>query len=177
MPELLNTRKEMETLYEMTCRLGKGQGEEKMWDTIRAVSDAVDRKMSDKDKEALMAKLHGILSGGHFDEDFAMESVSRMYYTDKDGVKRHAPYWTIPDVAAWYEKVKGKIPKSYNEWDFFVTANMVASDNWMLLTKWWPGITREELDEKVMELAVNWLNDEDNPFGTSKIWDYLHPKE
>ena len=165
----------METLYDITKRLGKGQGEGMMWETLRAVSDAIESKMNDKDRSELNARIFGMLSGGHFDEEHAMESVSRMYYTNRDGVKRYAPYWTIPQVYEVYEKVADRIPKAYNEWDFFVTFQMVASDYWMLLRKWWPTISDEQFAEKVADLAVNWLADKDNPYGDRKIWCYLHP--
>ena len=158
----------------MTKRLGKGQGEDMMWRTVHIVSEAVEHGMSDKDKESLMAKIYGTLSGGHYDEDFAVESVSKMYYIDKDGMKRHGPYWTIPDVSAVYEAYKKRIPSDYNEWDWYVTFNMIASDNWMLLHKWFPQMTQEEFAEKVACLASNWLDDPDNPYGTSKIWCYLN---
>ena len=165
----------METLYDMTKRLGKGQGESMMWDTVKVVSEFVDHKMSDKDKDEMMAKLHGMLSGGHFDEDYAVEAVTKMYYIDKEGTKRFAPYWTIPEVAEVYESVEGKIPKDYNEWDWYVTMQMVMSDNRTLLERWWPDIDMKTLTEKVKEMAVCWLNDPDSPYGTRKIWEYLHP--
>ena len=159
----------------MTKRLGKGQGEGMMWETVRIVSDAVEKSMSDKDREALQAKLYGILSGGHYDEDFATEAVSKMYYVDSDGNKRRAPYWTIPQVNEIYESVKGNFPEAYNEWDFYVTFQMVASDMWKLIHDWWPDITQEEFAEKISDATVNWLNDEDDPYGDKKIWCYLHP--
>ena len=158
----------------MTKRLGKGQGEGMMWDTVKVVSDFVEKGMSDKDKEALMSRIFGLLSGGHFDEDHATEIVSKMYYTDKDGNKRYAPYWTIPEVSEIYESVKDKIPSDYNEWDFFVTMQMLLSDMRPLLEKWWPGIDASEIAEKITDVSVCYLNDEDNPFGTKKIWGYLH---
>ena len=164
----------METLFDMTKRLGKGQGEGMMWDTVKVVSEAVEHSMSDKDKEALMAKIYGMLSGGHFDEEHAMEVVPKMYYVDKDGEKRFAPYWTIPQIAEIYESVKAKIPSCYNEWDFFVTMQMKMSDSRMLLEDWFPKIEPEEVATRVTDLAVNFLNDEDNPYGTKKIWGYLH---
>ena len=160
----------------MTKRLGKGQGEEMMWDTVKIVSEAIENGMSEKDKEVLRAKMYGLLSGGHYDEDYALASVSKMYYTDRDGVKRYAPYWTIPQVASIYEAVSDKIPSAYNEWDFFVTFQMIASDDWNLYKKWWPDISLEEIAEKVTDATVNWLNDEDNPYGTRKIWCYLNHK-
>lgn len=164
----------METLYNITKRMSNGKGEAMMWDTVKVVSDAIEHGMSERDRAALNAKIYGMLSGGHFDEDYAMESVSKMYYVDADGVKRSAPYWTIPQVTDIYESVKENIPECYNEWDFFVAFQMIASDSWMLLHKWWPNITQEQIAEKVTDLTVNWLSDEDNPFGDKKIWGYLH---
>ena len=157
----------------MTKRLGKGHGESMMWDTVKVVSEYVDSRMSEKDKDSMMAKLFGMLSGGHFDEDHAVDAVSKMYYVDKEGTKRYAPYWTIPEVAAVYESVEGKIPKEYNEWDWFVVMNMVYSDNRMLLERWWPEIDMKTITEKVKEMSVCWLSDPDWPT-KSKIWDYLH---
>ena len=164
----------MESLYDITLRLGKGQGEEMMWDTLRVVSDAIEGGLSEKDRMALNSKIYGLLSGGHFDEDYAMDAVSRMYYTDKDGAKRYAPYWTIPQVEEIYDSVRGDVPNAYNEWDFFVTMNMIASDTWGLLHEWWPSLTPEQFTDRVTDLAANWLDDEDNPFGTKKIWCYLN---
>ena len=158
----------------MTKRLGKGQGEAMMWDTVRIISDAVENDMSDKAKEQLYAKMYGALSGGHYDEDHAIDAVSKMYYVDPDGEKRHAPYWTIPQVDAVYESVKDEIAEPYNEWDFYVAFNMIAAKEWNLYKKWWPSISMEEIAEKVTDSTVNWLNDDDNPFGKRKVWGYLH---
>ena len=159
----------------MTKRLGKGQGEDMMWDTVKVVSEFVEGRMSDKDKDAMMNKLYGMLSGGHFDEDHAVDAVTKMYYIDKDGTKRYAPYWTIPDVEEIYETIEAKIPKDYNEWDWYVTFNMIMSDHRMLLEKWWPGLDMKGIAEKVTDLSVCWLSDPDSPYGTKKIWEYLHP--
>lgn len=164
----------METLYDMTKRLGKGQGESVMWDTVKIVSEAVEQGMSEKDKEALMAKIYGMLSGGHFDEDHATEIVAKMYYEDKDGEKRHAPYWTIPQISEIYESVKDEIPAACTEWDFYVAFNMVAADHWCLLHEWWPSLTQEQFIERIKDLTVNWLDDEDSADADKKVWNYLH---
>ena len=106
-----------------------------------------------------------------------MEMVSKMYYIDEDGTKRYGPYWTIPQIAEIYESVKDKIPADYNEWDFFVTMQMKRSDTKELLDKWFPGIDAAEVAEKTTDLAVCFLNDPDNPYGTKKIWGYLNPSK
>ena len=75
-----------------------------------------------------------------------------------------------------YDNIKSEI-RGYNCWDFFVALNMIKSDNCPLLEKWFPASTKEDRDKKLVEMTVNWLNDEDNPYGSSKIWDYLNPEK
>jgi hypothetical protein len=43
-----------------------------------------------------------------------------------------------------------------------------------LLKIWFPGATEEELMSKLVEEAVNYLDDADNPYGTEKVWRYLN---
>ena len=130
----------------------RGEGSDKMWCTTRILSDAIEQYVPDKQKEAIKTKVYYSTFGGHFNRDFADTAISRMYYTDLSGVKHQAPYWTESDVKAVYESVKSKIP-AYNQYDFEVTLNMV---------------------DKLVEEAVNYLDDPDNPYGTEKIWKYLN---
>lgn len=46
-----------------------------------------------------------------------------------------------------------------------------------MLRKWFPSATDKELEQKVVESTVNWLNDDDNPYGTAKVWGYLNGKQ
>ena len=48
------------------------------------------------------------------------------------------------------------------------------SDDYLLLKQWFPKLSSEKLTEKVVESAINWLNDEDNPYGTEKAWGYFN---
>lgn len=80
---------------------------------------------------------------------------------------------TWAEVKAVYDGIRSKIP-AYNQYDFEVTLNMVKSDNCNKLKKWFPGATEEELMSKLVEEAVNYLDDADNPYGTEKIWRYLN---
>lgn len=52
---------------------------------------------------------------------------------------------------------------------------MTKSDNCPMLEKWYPDLTPEQKDEKLVEMALNWLKDDDNPYGSKKIWCYLNP--
>lgn len=100
-------------------------------------------------------------------------ALAKLYYVDKGGIKYYAPYWAESQLRPLYDGIKNKIP-AYNFYDFVVTMNMVKSDNWLKLTKWFPDDEEQELVEKLVDEAVNWLDDEDNPFGDEKIWKYLN---
>ena len=78
-----------------------------------------------------------------------------MYY-EENGMKYYAPYWN--DITLIYTQVKRRIPQSYTKWDFEVALNMIKSDNYLLLKSWFP----DDVQDKVVEMTVNWLNDEDN---------------
>jgi len=145
-----------------------------MWDTVAIISDAVEASMPDTEKNKLERKIYGKLSDGHYNEYYAMEDVAGMTYRDsKTGVIHKAPFWTTDMVRNIYESLKGEL-RNYNCWDFYVTMHMIVSDNYALLDKWFPGIDDNERNSKYVELAVNWLKDEDSPYGTSKIWHYLN---
>ena len=145
-----------------------------MWCTTKILSDAIEDYVPEKQKETIKTKVYYSTFGGHFNRDFADNAISKFYYVDPSGVKHQAPYWTEPEVKEIYETVKAKIP-SYNFYDFETTLNMVKSDNCNKLKKWFPQATDKELLDKLVEEAVNYLVDDDNPYGTEKIWKYLNP--
>ena len=162
----------METIYELIKKHSDGKGEGVMWKTVMMVSDAVEKKMSPEDKQELMRSIYGEMSSGHYDEMFAKEDVKKMYYIDEAGKKQYAPYWTEEQVREVYDGVVDDIPEEYNFWDFFVTMNMSLSDNRKILREWFPDATSEQINKKVTDLAVNWLNDEDIDC-RAKVWKYL----
>ena len=143
-----------------------------MWESVETISRFVDKYMSDEEKEKLMRDVYNVVSDGHYNPEFAKEDIAKMYYKDKNGNKHYAPYWPEPAVRSIYERHASEMP-GYNFYDFEVTMNMIASDNWCMLTKWFPGISSDEMNEKVTEMAISWLRDDDWPTGT-KIWDYLN---
>ena len=80
------------------------------------------------------------------------------------------------DVAkSWFNQ--SNVNSVYNVYDFWVTCNMLLTDDYGRLKKWFPNYTDDQIMEKVHESAINWLNDDDNPFGTSKIWCYFNSKK
>ena len=151
----------------------RGEGSDKMWCITKILSDAIEGYVPDKQKEVIKTKVYYSTFGGHFNRNFANSAISKFYYVDASGVRHDAPYWTEPEVKEVYETVKSRIP-AYNFYDFEVTLNMVKSDNCNKLKKWFPQATDKELMDKLIDEAVNFLSDEDNPYGDEKIWKYLN---
>ena len=155
----------------MTKMYSSGKGEGVMWETVKVISKAVEESFPKEKKEKLMRDVYNIMSTGHYNEDFAREDIAKMYYEDKNGDKHQAPYWPEESVRAIFDEYSDDIP-DYNFWDFYVTMNMIKSDNWCMLTRWFPSSTEQDMNEKIAEMSTNWLKDEDWPTKT-KIWDYL----
>lgn len=162
----------MVTLYELIKSHSGGQGEEMMWNSIDLISKFIDEHLDEGDKKNLITRVFGLMSKGHYNEEFADEEIAHMYYQDKGGRKHFAPYWSHDQMEDIYEVMKSQIP-DYNLYDFIVTFNMLASDNWYLLHNWFPEINSEQLAKRITDLTVTWLNDEDWPT-KSKIWDYFN---
>ena len=160
-------------LYELTKTYGAGKGEDMMWKAVESISEAVEESMPEDHKHDLMRKVYGDMSGGHYNEEFADEDIKKMYYVDRKGEKREAPYWPTSAVREIYETVKNQI-RPYNACDFNVVMNMIASDTWPVLEKWFPGMSSDDRNSKTVELAINWLNDPDAKHPDSKIWNYLN---
>ena len=151
----------------------RGEGSDKMWNATKIFSDAIEEYVPEKQKEAIKTKIYYSTFGGHFNKAFADSAIAKFYFTDPNGIKHQAPYWAESEVRTIYDTVKSKIP-GYNFYDFEVTLNMVKSDNCNKLKKWFPQATDGELLNKLIEEAVNWLDDSDNPYGTEKVWKYLN---
>lgn len=112
--------------------------------------------------ETLGMLAHKARTGQMTDDDVAV--IYRAIH-DAGGIRA-----TVREI---YDSVKAEI-KPYNACDFYVTMNMVASDNWALLERWFPGMSAEDRNRRTVELAVNWLNDPDSQHAENKIWQYLH---
>ena len=113
-------------------------------------------------------RTHERMFGHHYNQAFAEWRIKQMHYKDKTGTVHHAPHWTQDQHKSAYDSVKSKLPSTYNIWDFVVTMEMIFSDDICLFRTWWPEATEAILEGKVVEAAVNYLNDDDDPDG--KIW-------
>nr|DAE48686.1 MAG TPA: hypothetical protein [Caudoviricetes sp.] len=160
-------------IYKIIKTYFKGKDPEPLMEIINLLSKALNN-LPEEDKELLTKKVYYLLNGGHYDEDFAKAAVSKMYYLDGKE-KVYAPYWMQGEIEKLYDQVKNEI-EDYNLWDFYVTMNMMMSDNYPLLIKRYPESSKDEKTNIILEDSINYLNDDDNPFGTEKIWGYLNAK-
>ena len=151
----------------------KGEGSDKMWCITKILSDSVEEYVPEKQKEALLNRVYYSVNGGHFNKESADRAIAKLYYLDESKQKHFAPYWAESELKPLYDGIRNKIP-AYNFYDFVVTMNMIKSDNYLKLKRWFPEATDAELVSKFVEETVNYLDDEDNPFSNEKIWKYLN---
>lgn len=97
-------------------------------------------------------------------------------YIFENSSKTFGPFYSLEETTEVYNKLKKSNPilVNYNEYDFYVVMNMIKSDNYILYKKRFSGYSNAALNELFIEDAINWLDDLDNPYGTSKIWKYIN---
>ena len=157
--------------YDLIKEYGAGKSEKVMWMATQRVSDYI-KPMKDADPNGywkLIKDTYADMCGKHYNEKFAMWQIEQMHYKDKKGMVHYAPHWTKEQYHNAYDAIKSKLKNNnYNMWDVAVTLEMLYSDNICMYREWWTNATEEQLDEKVVEATINYLNDDDDTDG--KIW-------
>ena len=164
----------MDSLTEFFKKHGINKGEDVMWASVDILSKAIEEHLSPEESLKIQKKLHYLMCGGHYDKEFAEMQLPKLYYTE-NGIDYKAPYWTENDVKSVYDSVRNDI-RGYNFYDFEVALNMIRSDYYLLVKKWFPNSSEDEMTRKFIDLPVNWLNDSDNPFGEEKVWLYFNSR-
>lgn len=138
--------------------------EKQMWESVESVSALLD-EIKDTHRElywAFMREQHGIMSGGHYNEKFAIHDVGDIMYTNRKGEKKQGAYWTVEQVE---DATKGiAFPAGVNKWDKWVAANMAHSD-----------FCKKFDDEQILEIMYSFFfADEDwsDKGSSTKVWDY-----
>lgn len=155
---------------------GEGQGKDVMWKSVRHISDFIEKSKNEHPDEykALKKQIYADMMGGHYNEEFANEQIAKMYYKDDHGIKHYGPFWTDDKMHMAFKAAEAAIPSPYNEWDFRVTLSMIMSDNHQLLEEWFPDTTEEQMMSYIIDMATNYLDDEDAPHPKTKIWSYFN---
>ena len=102
----------------------------------------------------------------------AMYQVSNMYHTKANGVVCRGQIFTVEDAKAIYDKHVRNINREITCWDVYVAINAQYHDYIRIYKQWFPNLTEEQLDEKIIHSAINfWFEDEDA--GSGKVWNYF----
>lgn len=126
----------------------------------------------DIQREAAMRTLDYYMTGNsHFTELSARGCIAQMYYYKNDTEKVFAPFIGYKEARGLYDKVKDAIP-DYNFWDYAVTVNLAYSNHADLVKKWTKD--KGKLAERMSELSVSFLCDEDTAHPTDKIFWYMN---
>lgn len=158
------------TLMKLIVENLADNGGKEMLELTKVLSEFVEKNVSDKDKDALLRDVYGVVSGGHFNRMYADEAIGKMYYEDANGMKHPAPYFSEDEVEEIFEEHKDDV-SDYTIFDLAVTLNMLRSDNARFLNKY----AKDEAQAKqmVVDMAVEYLQDPDAPHPHSKVWCYL----
>lgn len=121
-------------------------------------------------EEAAMRTIDYYMTGNsHFTELSARGCIAQMFYFEDDYNKAYAPFFGYDEIREEYQRVRDEIP-DYNVWDFAVTMNLIYSNHHDSVKKWKKGA----VIEKISDLAVEFLNDEDTAHPDDKIWWYMN---
>lgn len=156
-------------LYELIEKYGKGKGEPVMWESTKLVSDFIKPMKETNKKEywKLMRQVYGLMSGGHYNEEFANHDVSQIAYTGKDGKSHAGAYWTCEQIE---EATRGmQFPSGVTKWDKYVAFNAMKSD-----------LCKSFDDEQILKAAYDfYFMDEDwsdisgRSGSPTKVWEYF----
>lgn len=149
----------------------QGTDTKQMKELTHEISEFVENHLDEEQKGELMKRVYGVLSGGHFNKCFAKMAVEKMFYFDEQGKKHPAPYFTDSEVKDAFERHKDDV-SDYTLYDFCVTMNMLRSDNNRFLHKY--AKTPEEVKTMVVDMAVEYLQDDDSEHAHNKIWWYIN---
>ena len=153
--------------YELIKLYGSGKGEAAMWAATKRVSEYLEEV---KEHWALIKETYADMCGPHYNEQFAMWQIEQMFYKDMKGDIHYAPNWSMMQYKASFEQNKHRLKRNtYNHWDWAVALEMAYTDFHCLLKTWYPDASDEEIKAKAVDVAVNFLNDDDDP-EDGRIW-------
>jgi hypothetical protein len=106
--------------------------------------------------------------GCHYNEEFALCDVEKMYHIAPDGSKHKGEHWSIEQVKSVIMPYKSKMSNEDTCWDAYVALNM-----------WWHDLgcnykkrNASTADNDIIEDAIRWsFLDDDAPEG--KIWRHM----
>lgn len=139
--------------------------EKTMWSAVESISDMLEiwKREDPQAFWGFLREQHYIMSGGHYDEKFAMHDVAQIEYTDKAGETHTGAYWTVEQTK---EATKGlTLPAGVTPWDVFVAMNVMHSD-----------LCKDMDDTQIVKAAYRFFFDDEDwtkKGSATKIWEYM----
>lgn len=158
----------MELNYRKMVDSAKAAGttnEKMMWESIDSFSELLEeiREAHPQLYWDFMRKQHGIMHHGHYGEAFALYDVSKLMYTDMNGMKHVGAHWTMEQIETATAGMR--FPAGVTKWDKYVAFNAAYAD----LCK--------VLDEEEILKAGHALYFADEDWGSdTKVWDMYSAK-
>lgn len=133
-----------------------------MWKSVDRVDELL-KQMKDEDPEAywrFLREAHEDIYGCHYNQTYAEYDLSKIHYTDSEGVHHEGPHWTLNEVlSATRNKT---FPEGTTDCDKWVAYNAAYAD-----------FCRRFSDGEVLDIAyLFYFSDEDAPEG--KVWKYMN---
>jgi hypothetical protein len=141
--------------------VSSGEGEEAMWKSVARVDSLLeDIKEENPDMYwKFLREAHEDLYGMHYTPEYAEYDLSRLHYTDSEGVKRTGAHWSLKDVLAVTAN------KTYPE-------GTTDCDKWVAYNAAYADFCRRFSDNEILDIAyLFYFDDEDAPEG--KVWRYM----
>lgn len=136
--------------------------EEIMWKSVDAVSSLLDsvRGMEPEVYDRFMRSQYELYYGSHYDEVTAEHDVRGLYYTDRDGIERTGPHWTLRETTDATAGVS--FPAGTTKYDVYVALNAAYAD-----------FCRKFDDAQIVDIAILFFFKDEDWSGDGKIWKYM----
>lgn len=154
--------------------IDKGISSDKLIAAISSLSPIFNKiQIEDDDRYISVLKcFHEQLCGKHFNEYFAKEQVKCMYHTKSNGLICKGEAYCLDFAKRVFNDCVKHINKDITVWDVYVAINAQYHDHVVEYTKWFGKTSKEDIDDKLIEGAVNfWFKDEDAD--DDKVWNYF----
>lgn len=141
----------------------KGQMDETaMWESIDCVSDLLEsvKKVHPELVEKFLRKQHKLLYHGHYDEAFAQADVSKLRFTDSNGMEHEGAHWTVDQILGATSGVD--FPDSVTKWDKYVAFNAAYAD-----------FCKNFTETQILQIGYDFYFADEDWDGETKVWDYM----
>lgn len=144
----------------------RNSSEEVMNRSVDLVAELLEEVKDSNPEEywRFIRKQQGLMSGGHYDEEFARYDVKHMWHTTKHGEKRMGEHWSVEQAKQVMREHGLSAP--INEFDVYVALNAF----WHDLSE---VITEEGL---LIEAAIAFWFEDDDFKASDKVWWYMCSK-